>query len=214
MTPQQVNQVQASFIKVVPIAKQAAALFYGRLFETAPETRALFRGDMDTQGRKLMSSLAMVVNSLGDFNTVVPAARDLAKRHVAYGVTPEHYSLVGSAMLWTLEQGLADEFIPALRAAWEAAYSALSEVMIASAYPASQQPRDGTDHDPGAFERSSHICMTAWPARRRSSSAGKPGCWTSDVPTSGSAFTEDARYWVDVPQTLLLRVPPQQRGGA
>jgi len=138
MTPQQVNQVQESFIKVAPIANRAAALFYGRLFETAPETRALFRGDIDTQGQKLMSALATVVNSLGDFEAIVPVARHLAKRHVAYGVAREHYSLVGSALLWTLEQGLADEFTPALRAAWEAAYSALSEVMIASAYPASQ----------------------------------------------------------------------------
>src|SRR6516165_10653891 len=48
---------------------------------------------------------------------------------------PEHYALVGSALLWTLEQGLGDEFTPALRAAWAAAYCALSEVMIASAYP-------------------------------------------------------------------------------
>ena len=138
MTPQQVNQVQASFIKVVPMANRAAALFYGRLFETAPETRALFRSDIDRQGRKLMSALKTVVNNLGDFETIVPVARDLAKRHVAYGVAREHYSLVGSALLWTLEQGLADEFTPALRAAWEAAYSALSEVMIASGYPASQ----------------------------------------------------------------------------
>ena len=138
MTPQQVNQVQESFIKVAPIANRAAALFYGRLFETAPETRALFRGDIDTQGQKLMSALATVVNSLGDFEAIVPVARHLAKRHVAYGVAREHYSLVGSALLWTLEQGLADEFTPALRAAWEAAYSALSEVMIASGYPASQ----------------------------------------------------------------------------
>ena len=138
MTPQQVDLVQASFIKVVPMANRAAALFYGRLFETAPETRALFRSDIDRQGRKLMSALKTVVNNLGDFETIVPVARDLAKRHVAYGVAREHYSLVGSALLWTLEQGLADEFTPALRAAWEAAYSALSEVMIASAYPASQ----------------------------------------------------------------------------
>jgi hemoglobin-like flavoprotein len=89
-----------------------------------------------------MSALATVVNSLGDFEAIVPVARDLAKRHVAYGVAREHYSLVRSALLWTLEQDLADEFSPALRAAWEAAYSALSEVMIASAYPASQRPGD------------------------------------------------------------------------
>jgi len=153
MTPQQVNQVQAIFMKVVPMANRAAALFYGRLFEMAPETRALFRGDIDTQGRKLMSALATVVNSLGDFDAIVPVARDLAKRHIAYGVTPEHYPLVGSALLWTLEQGLADEFTPALRAAWEAAYSTLSEAMIASAYPASQKPPDGTGHDAGGADR-------------------------------------------------------------
>jgi nitric oxide dioxygenase len=55
MTLQQVNQVQASFVKIVPIADRAAALFYGRLFEIAPETRGLFRCAMDKQGRKLMS---------------------------------------------------------------------------------------------------------------------------------------------------------------
>jgi hemoglobin-like flavoprotein len=128
MTPQQVGQVQASFVKIIPIANRAADLFYSRLFETAPETRALFHGDIDTQGQKLMSALATVVNSLCDFESIVPIAHDLTKRHIPYGVAAEHYSLVGSALLWTLEQGLNDEFTPALRAAWEAAYSALSEV--------------------------------------------------------------------------------------
>jgi nitric oxide dioxygenase len=140
MTPQQVNQVQASFVKIAPIADRAAALFYGRLFEIAPETRGLFRGAMDKQGRKLVSALETIVNSLGDFEAIVPIARDLAERHAAYGVAREHYALVGSALLWTLEQSLADEFTPALRAAWETAYSVLSEVMIASAYPTVQTP--------------------------------------------------------------------------
>ena len=139
MTPQQVNQVQASFIKVGPIADLAAALFYGRLFEMAPETRALFCDDMGSQEQKLMAALATVVNSLRDFEAIVSIARDLAKRHVAYGVAPEHDALAGSALLWILEQGLGDEFTPTPRAAWEAAYSGLSEMTIASAYPASQQ---------------------------------------------------------------------------
>jgi hemoglobin-like flavoprotein len=134
MTPHQVQEVQASFAKVEPIADQAAALFYRRLFETAPEVRALFKGDMDAQGRKLMTAIAMVVNSLGDISAVAPAVCDLAKRHVAYGVRPEHYELVGAALLWTLEQGLGDHFTPAVGAAWVAAYGALSEMMIAAAY--------------------------------------------------------------------------------
>jgi hemoglobin-like flavoprotein len=138
MTPQQVVEVQTSFAKVAPIAEQAAALFYGRLFETEPETRALFRGDMDVQGQKLMAAITAVVTNLGEIETIAPVVRDLAKRHVAYGVRPEHYALVGAALLWTLEQGLGAEFTPAVAAAWTAAYGALSEMMIVAAYPASQ----------------------------------------------------------------------------
>jgi nitric oxide dioxygenase len=134
VTPQQIEQVQASFAKVEPIADQAAALFYRRLFETAPEVRALFKGDMNIQGRKLMAAIATVVNSLGDTAAVAPAVCELAKRHVAYGVRPEHYELVEGALLWTLEQGLGDDYSPAVSAAWAAAYGALSEMMIAAAY--------------------------------------------------------------------------------
>jgi hemoglobin-like flavoprotein len=85
-----------------------------------------------------MSAIATVVNSLGEIAAVAPAVSDLAKRHVAYGVRPEHYGLVGGALLWTLEQGLGDDFTPAVSAAWAAAYAALSEMMIAAAYAGRQ----------------------------------------------------------------------------
>ncbi len=137
MTPQQVALVQASFAKVAPIAEQAAALFYGRLFETAPETQALFHGDMTIQGRKLMGAITTVVTNLDDLGAVVPVAQELARRHVGYGVRPEHYAPVGAALLWTLEQGLGGDFTPDVGAAWAAAYGALSGAMIAAAYPES-----------------------------------------------------------------------------
>lgn len=79
MTPDQIACVQSSFAKVQPIADAAASLFYARLFETAPEVRPLFRGDMTEQGRKLMATLAAVVNGLRDLDAVLPAARALAK---------------------------------------------------------------------------------------------------------------------------------------
>jgi hemoglobin-like flavoprotein len=135
MTPSQIADIQASFAKVAPIADEAAALFYGRLFATAPETRALFTGDMTIQGQKLMGALTTVVDGLGDLDAVVPVAQQLARRHVAYGVKPQHYAAVGAALLWTLEQGLGDAFTTDLRVAWAEAYGVLSGVMIAAAYP-------------------------------------------------------------------------------
>ena len=90
MTPEQVNLVQQSFAKVAPISEQAAVLFYDRLFEVAPAARAMFPADMTEQRKKLMGTLAVVVNGLGDLGSVLPAASALAKRHVSYGAKPEH----------------------------------------------------------------------------------------------------------------------------
>jgi hemoglobin-like flavoprotein len=134
MTPEQVKSVQESFAKVAPIADEAAALFYGRLFEIAPEVKPLFRGDMSEQGRKLMKTLIIVVNGLDKLQTILPAASVLAKRHVAYGVKPSDYTPVGEALLWTLERGLGSDWTPELQGAWNTAYATLASFMIAEAY--------------------------------------------------------------------------------
>ncbi len=110
MTPDQITAIQDSFAKVAPISDQAAALFYKRLFEIAPSVKPLFRGDMAEQGRKLMATLAVVVNGLNNLEAILPAASALAKRYVGYGVKPIHYAIVGDALLWTLERGLGDQW--------------------------------------------------------------------------------------------------------
>jgi nitric oxide dioxygenase len=118
----------------MPTAEEAAALFYGRLFAIAPEVEQLFHGDAKEQGRKLMATLAVVVDGLGDLAAILPAARALAKRHVTYGVRAEHYAPVGVALLWMLERGLGAEWTSDLAAAWTNAYTTLSEYMIDEAY--------------------------------------------------------------------------------
>lgn len=134
MTPEKVKAIQESFAKVKPISEQAAALFYGRLFTIAPEVQPLFRGDMKEQGRKLMATLAVVVNGLTNLEAVLPAASALAKKHVDYGVKAADYAPVGQALLWTLEQGLGKDWTSDLAAAWSSAYSILSDFMIGEAY--------------------------------------------------------------------------------
>ncbi|MDI1262888.1 MAG: globin domain-containing protein, partial [bacterium] len=74
MTPEQVNLVQQSFAKVAPISEQAAVLFYGRLFEVAPQVRAMFPDDMTEQRKKLMATLAVVVGGLTNLSAILPAA--------------------------------------------------------------------------------------------------------------------------------------------
>jgi hemoglobin-like flavoprotein len=138
MTPDQVKLVQESFAKVAPISETAAVLFYDRLFEIAPKVKAMFPTDMTEQRRKLMATLAVVVGGLGNLESVLPAASALAKRHVSYGAKPEHYPVVGAALLWTLEKGLGDGWTPDVAEAWTAAYGTLSGFMISEAYGRSQ----------------------------------------------------------------------------
>jgi len=134
MNPTQIKLVQDSFSKVAPISEQAAAIFYDRLFEVAPAVKAMFPSDMTEQRKKLMGTLAVVVNGLTNLEAVLPAASALAKRHVNYGAKPEHYPVVGGVLLWTLEKGLGDGWTPDVEEAWTAAYGALSGYMISEAY--------------------------------------------------------------------------------
>ena len=136
MTPNDITLVQTSFAKVAPIADTAAELFYGRLFEIAPEVKPLFSGDIKEQGKKLMMTLGVVVNGLNNISSILPAAQQLAVRHVEYGVKPEHYAPVGESLIWTVEKGLGDAFDAETKAAWLAAYTTLSGAMINAAYPA------------------------------------------------------------------------------
>jgi hemoglobin-like flavoprotein len=138
MTPDQVKLVQDSFKKVAPIADQAAVLFYDRLFEIAPQVRPMFPTDMTEQRKKLMTTLGVVVAGLNNLPSVLPAASALAKKHVGYGVKPEHFAIVGQALLWTLEKGLGAAWTPDVAAGWTSAYTTLADYMIAEAYGSPQ----------------------------------------------------------------------------
>jgi hemoglobin-like flavoprotein len=135
MTPHQIQLVRQSWAQVLPIQAAAADLFYARLFELAPEVRPFFKRDIHAQGAMLMAALNAVVQSLDRMDEVLPGAEQLARRHVHYGVMPQHYDSVGTALLWTLEQGLGADFKPALREAWSVAYAALAGAMKSAAYP-------------------------------------------------------------------------------
>ncbi len=141
MTPDQVHFVQESFSKVAKIKDTAADLFYNRLFEMDPSLKSMFKGDMSEQKRKLMMTLGVAVSSLKNPEKIIPTVQQLGEKHYYYGVKDAHYDTVGQALIWTLEQGLAEAFTPQVKEAWIAAYTLLSGVMkdAANQAPAKQQ---------------------------------------------------------------------------
>ena len=133
LTEQQIDDVQRTWKSVSAISDQAAALFYGRLFELDPSLQPLFKGEMEEQGKKLMQIIGVAVASLKTIGEVVPAVQALGRRHVGYGVKDEHYDTVGAALLWTLDKGLGDAFTEDVHTAWAVTYTTLADVMKAAA---------------------------------------------------------------------------------
>jgi nitric oxide dioxygenase len=121
--------VRESFESMREYETAVVTLFYGRLFETAPETRALFKIDIREQSKKLLDTLATAVDALDRFEELLPFLEELGRKHVTYGVQPEQYEKLRSAFLWALGQALGLEFDRETRTAWEQLLSTISAVM-------------------------------------------------------------------------------------
>lgn len=135
LTQVQISLVKSTFELVAPHAPAAAAAFYARLFEVAPQFRPLFMHSMDEQGKKLMEILAVAVRNLDNLGAIIPAVQALGARHVGYGVKAEDYAIVGGALLWTLETSLGDVFTAEAKEAWATAYDILAQTAIGENYP-------------------------------------------------------------------------------
>jgi len=134
MDSKQVALVQQTFEKAAGLGEKVADIFYAELFSIEPSLQKMFTSDFAEQKRKLLAALAMVVRSLHMPEAILRPAQTLAVKHVDYGVKPEHYAIVGSALLNTLRKGLGAEFTSDVEAAWTEAYGTLASIMKDAAY--------------------------------------------------------------------------------
>ena len=136
MTATEIILVKNAFQKIEPVAEQAAALFYARLFELDPSFRRLLHGNMDAQQRRFLEMITFAVNSLDHPEQISAAFRPLGARHAREGVRPDHYSTVGMALLWTLEKTLGGDFNAAVKSAWCSMFSLLTSYLLAGRHSA------------------------------------------------------------------------------
>jgi hemoglobin-like flavoprotein len=121
--------VRESWARFEPVAVQSARFFYDKLFELDPEAERLFANtEWEKQNRKVMEMFAEIVRMLDRPKELVTEVADLGRRHVHYGVHESQYDSVGTALLWTLEQGLGEHFTPEIRDAWTEAYQLVSAI--------------------------------------------------------------------------------------
>lgn len=132
MAPAQIQLVKKSWrlLRALPPAV-VADTFYSKLFLDHPELRRMFPKNMGEQYQKLVDMLSSMIARLDNFSAFEQELAALAQRHVGYGVQAKHYPMVGTALLWTLERGLGDDWNAETAEAWVACYSAITEAMLA-----------------------------------------------------------------------------------
>jgi hemoglobin-like flavoprotein len=133
LTARQVRLVRESFESLREYETSVVLLFYGRLFEIAPEARALFKIDIREQSTKLMETLRMTVEALDRFAELAPALAELGRKHGTLGVQAYQYEKLRAALLWALGQALGLEFDQETRAAWDQLIATISGVMLDAA---------------------------------------------------------------------------------
>ena len=129
----QMQLVRESFESLREYQTSVVLLFYGRLFEIAPETRALFKIDIHEQASKLMETLRWTVDALERFEELLPVLADLGRKHATVGVQAYQYEKLRSALLWAMGQALGLEFDRETRVAWDQLITAISTVMLEGA---------------------------------------------------------------------------------
>ncbi|GII58044.1 oxidoreductase [Planotetraspora thailandica] len=125
--------VKESFSVIEPVAGKAAAFFYGRLFAESPQLRAMFPPAMDMQRDRLFKALTRIVWLLDSPDGLSAYLAQLGRDHRKYGVSDEHYTAVGKALIATIKHFAGDAWTAEIEAAWVAAYGMASEAMIKAA---------------------------------------------------------------------------------
>jgi hemoglobin-like flavoprotein len=125
------DALETSFDLVAPRGDELMDEFYARLFEAAPAVTALFAAtDMRRQKAMLLGALVLLRRSLRNLDAIVPALRELGARHVAYGAQPQHYPVVGEALIGAMASIAGPAWSPAHEAAWRAAFGVVAGAMM------------------------------------------------------------------------------------
>ncbi len=108
-------------------------VFYSRLFFQEPSLEKMFKSTMTEQYKKLLDMLSTIVARLERLDEISYDIQQLAIRHIKYGVKRAHYEMVGDALLWTLEQGLGNDWNEEVKEAWAKCYAIISTTMMEAA---------------------------------------------------------------------------------
>jgi eukaryotic-like serine/threonine-protein kinase len=123
-------EVAASLARLSSRMRPLTSRLYERLFTAQPSVRALFPEDLAAQQDKLAHALKLAIDGLADPERLAPVLEDLGRRHVRYGVGPEHFGHLEKALLGSLAELEGDAWVPSLERGWKRAFAFIEAAMV------------------------------------------------------------------------------------
>lgn len=112
---------------------KVAGYFYARIFLSHPQLRDLFPVQMDIQRARLLGAIVTAAQTLDDPERFEEYLRSLGRDHRKFHVQPEHYDMVGGALLEALRAFAGERWSVEYDQAWRDAYAVIAKKMIAGA---------------------------------------------------------------------------------
>lgn len=132
-TPHTIALIKAT----VPVLQQHGETitthFYQLMLREHPEVKAFFNEAHQAQGtqaRALAGAVLAYAANIDRLEALAGALPRIIQKHVALGVQPEHYPIVGQCLLRAIKEVLGDAATDEIIDAWAQAYGALAQLLI------------------------------------------------------------------------------------
>jgi hemoglobin-like flavoprotein len=145
LTEREIDIVQQTFARVAMLgAGNVGKVVFLNIFEIAPEAKGLFpwgndpnhlvNGRLEAHAGNVVATVGTAVSLLRDLGTLVPVLQELGKKHVGYKVVPEHYDVVGQALIKSLRTALGSAFTQAVENSWLKVFTIVKTTMVGDNY--------------------------------------------------------------------------------
>lgn len=131
LSPTTISTVKATASVVAQHAEAITSKMYEILFQDNPELKTLFKDADPMQHKKLAMAVTAYASNIDNLEVLSQAVDKMVQSHVKANVKPEHYPLVGTAILKAIKEVLGDAATDDILKAWGEAYFFLADVLIA-----------------------------------------------------------------------------------
>lgn len=107
--------------------------FYKTLFTKHPELLNIFNHANQREGKQqtaLANTVYAAALHIDKLGAIIPVVKQIAQKHRALGVLPEHYPIVGETLLNSIKEVLGDAATDEIIGAWGEAYGVIADAFI------------------------------------------------------------------------------------